>query len=368
MVIRTALLTMIMAIGCGQGHYDVGPVPQLPALKKPGDVGVVMNIDLTRPEVTKRHFEIAKGWAKFVRVSVGMDMEGEFPDAERNKFGRLRTLARECASRGLGMHVITGGVPNVLAEEWQKLGHVSGYKGKRYNEMPESWWPKYAAWQRRACQEIVEAYGPLAYRKVRFQLFNEPYDRGEDPAVTRLINFVIPRLTDEDGKIFGCELDGPSLWGNPDQMKKQIDMLHDLMERFPSTFGRIGRIPLNMYPPGRYYREADELTAFYIAGSKQMVDYARRALRGHEIYFSEFGVSRVWDSRPEVFGDQFDDVAAHSMLETLREMRKYVSEITIYQTLDTNIEVQKREGFGLQDASGNPMVNMDELRRIANKR
>lgn len=365
MVLRNSLLSAIMLVGCASWQPGDASTPQT-TLAKPGEVGVVMNIDLVDPKITERHWQAANGWAKFVRINIGMDMEGYTPDSTRPKYTRLKTLANECAKRGIGMHVILGGVPNKAAFDWQKMGAGPGFDGKKYSTMPRSWWPSYAAWQERAAHEVVKAYGKDAATKVRFQLFNEPYDRGEDDTVTKLLDFTMIRLLDPDGKIKGCPVDGPALWGQADQMKKQIVAWDALMAKFPDTLGRVDRIPLNCYPRGGTHRSEDDLRSAYVNNAREMYNFATDTFEGHRVYFAEFGVSRVWDSRPDVFGSRTSEIAGQVLLDTLAEVRKFVPQITIYQSIDTSLENQRREGCGLLDASGNPTVDFRTLRKIAN--
>jgi len=336
-------------------------------LAKPGDVGIVFNIDLVDPKITERHWQAAEGWAKFVRVGIGMDMEGYTPDANRPDYRRLKTLAKECARRGIGMHIILGGLPHRDANAWQNLAKIPSYRGQKYSDLPKEWANNYYTWQKRAALEVVKAYGPGATSKIRFQLFNEPYDRGEDEAVTKMLIEMMRRLPDASGKIHGCPVDGPTLWGQPAQMRKQITQWKDLMAKHPDTLGKVERIPLNVYPEGGTHRSLEDLRLAYVVNAKRMYDFATKTIPGRGVYFAEFGVSRVWDSRPDVFGARTNQIAGRVLLDTLAEMRKYIPQITIYQSQDTSLENQKREGSGLMDASGTPIVDFAELRRIANR-
>lgn len=363
-MLRSALYSVLTAFCLTQSG---GGSPEPPQLSKLGEVGGVMNIDLSDSGFYRRHWEAIEGWGKFIRVSVAMEIEGYRPDVNRLKFTRIKTLAADAARRNLGMHIILGTLPGKgEANEWHKaIASASGYEGKRYKEMPEAWWPSYAKWQEKACQEIVRAYGPNAKDKVRFQLFNEPYDRGEDAVATKLMNYCLYRLLDGNGKIEGCPVDGPSLWGPAPQMMKQIDMFADLMRNYPDTFGRVERIPMNVYAPPGVHRSTQELTESYIANAKSMYAYATRTFKGRGVYFSEFGVSRVWDVRPEIFGERSNDAASNVLINTLKEVRKFVPQITIYQTQESNLASQKREAFGLIDAYGKYTIDMEALRRAA---
>lgn len=324
-----------------------------------------MNIDLVDANVTRRHWEAIDGWGKFVRLSVAMEIEGYRPDVNKLKWKRLQTLASECSRRGLGMHIILGTLPpGGSHNEWHQLTRAPGYEGKRYKEIPEAWWQAYAQWQERAAREIVRAYGPNAKSKVRFQLFNEPYDRGEDAVATKLMNYCLIRLL-ENGKIEGCPVDGPTLWGPAPQMMRQIDMFADLIRNYPDTFGRVDRIPMNVYTTPRTYNTSEDLTAEYIRNAKSMYSYATKKFPGRGVYFSEFGISKVWDARPDIFGDRRNEVAAKCLIAVLKEMRQYVPQITIYQTQESNHASQKREAFGLIDADGKPTVDLAAFRRAA---
>lgn len=365
MVLRNSLLSALTLIGCMPMQANLGP--QLQPLPKLGEVGVVFNIDLVNPKITERHWQAADGWAKFIRVSIGMDMEGYTPDANRPQYTRLKTLARECAKRGMGMHIILGGVPGKGADAWQRLSPVPGYEGKKYSEIPKSWMSAYAAWQERAAQEVVKAYGSGATGKIRFQLFNEPYDRGQDDAATKLMDLIMIRMMDRNGKVLGCPVDGPALWGPAPQMKKQIANWKGIMKKYPDTLGRVDRIPLNLYPESGVHRSEDALRAAYIRNARTMYDHAASNLEGHGIYFAEFGVSRVWDSRPDVFGSKTKDIAGRVLLDTLEEMRKYVPAITIYQSIETSAQNSQNEACALIDWNGNPTVDFARLKRIANK-
>lgn len=362
MVLRNSLLSGVILISCTSWQNEG---PELAPLPKPGEVGIVFNIDLVDPKITARHWQAADGWAKYIRVSIGMDMEGYTPDANRPEYKRLKTLAKECARRGIGMHVILGGLPHRDANAWQNLTKEPNYQGQKYGDLPRAWLNNYLAWQDRAASEVVKAYGANAKNKIRFQLFNEPYDRGEDEAVTRMLNAVVTRVLGPDGKVHGCPLDGPALWGQAPQMRKQILLWKSLMQKYPDTLGRVDRIPLNVYPEGGTHRSLAELRSAYVRNAKTMYDFATKNF-SRPVYFAEFGVSRVWDSRPDVFGAKTNEIAGKVLLDTLGEMRKYVPQITLYQSQDTSIENQKREGSGLMDASGTPIVDFAELRRIAN--
>jgi hypothetical protein len=105
----------------------------------------------------------------------------------------------------------------------------------------------------------------------------------------------------------------------------------------------------------------------YIRNARSMYDFATKTFEGRRVYFAEFGVSRVWDSRPEVFGGKTVETAGRVLLDTLAEMRQYVPAITIYQSIDPSLEVEKREGCGLIDSSGDPTVDFFRLRQIANR-
>lgn len=335
------------------------------AVTAPMEMGAVMNIDMTSEATFRRHFEVAQPWASYVRVSVAMDQEGWKPDIEKLPFVRNRRLAQECRKRGWGMDVHLGGVPH--PEAWSALGKPrGGYSGQRLREMPREWWPKWADYQREAAKAIVEAYGPEAPNKIRFQLFNEPYDRGEDALADELMSFLVARIT-RKGKVFGCPLDGPSLWGKPDQMSRQMDRFAKLM-RSDLTLGQaIQKVPISMYPiaNARSERDPDLLAEEYVGEAQRTVREAETTL-GRPVYFSEAGVGRVYDVRYDIFGARTNELAERALIRTLQGFRRAgFQHVTLYQTKDDTEADARGYGYGLADRHGRLRVDLDALARIA---
>lgn len=320
-----------------------------------------MNIDLASEDRWKRNFKAADGWAKFVRISIGMESEGWDPDPKRCRYDRLRRLAKACASKGMGMLVTIGGLPSAVAgPAWSKLGLTYKYEGKKYAEMPSGWSRAYVRWQQTAVRNLIEAYGTNAKNRIRFICLNEPYGRGEDGVVDALIDRLLFGLLNKEGTIRGCPVDFPTIWGNLAQVKGQLAWLESRTRRYPKTFGRLRDIPINVYlPSARKTDSASELSDRLVAHGKLTVGWAKSLLPGHEVYFSEFGVSRVWDTH----GDT--GKAAEVLLMSLRRLVPFVSSIATYQAADPTEEDERVAGFGLINMAGAPTLDLAQLRRLS---
>lgn len=333
----------------------------------PMELGVVMNIDLRSEAAFRKHFEVADGWASFVRVSVAMDQEGWKPDIDKLPFTRNRRLAVECRERGLGMDVHLGGLPHI--ERWSALAKPKGsYSGQRYREMPREWWSRWADYQREAAKAIVEAYGPDASKKIRFQLFNEPYDRGEDDIADELMSYLVRRVTSRDGKVFGCPLDGPSLWGRPVQMSRQFERFAKLMLTDPTLGRAIQKVPISMYPVAnaRSERDPDLLVAEYVASAQETVREAQATMK-RSVYFSEMGVGRAYDVRQDIYGARTNELAEKALVGALGAFRALgFQHVTVYQTKDDTEADARGYGYGLADRFGRLRVDLRQLVRIAN--
>lgn len=328
------------------------------------ELGVVMNIDVRSEAMFKRHFEIASGWASYIRVGVAMDQEGWKPEIERLPFVRDRRLAVECRERGMGMDIILGGVP--VTDEWIKLGKPTNSGKRSYASMPRSWWERWADFQIAAAKAYVDAYGPTAPSKIRFQLFNEPYDRGEDAAVDQLIAYLIPRIV-KDGTIFGCPVDGPSLWGPQAQMDRQIDHFSKFMRDNPNIDRVIQKVPLSMYPTteGEAVHNVDAMVKQYVEKAKKTVRDSQVTLR-RPVYFSEVGVGRIYDVRPTVFGARTNELAEQGLIKALDAFRNAgFQHVTIYQTKDDTEEDASTRGYGLADRFGRLRVDLANLARLS---
>lgn len=329
-------------------------------------MGAVMNIDLASEDRWNRNFRAAEGWARYVRISIGMDNEGWDPDPNRCRYDRLKRLAKVCSAKGLGMHVTLGGMPGASAgPAWSTLGWTYDYQGKRYREMPSTWHRAYVKWHQRAIQELIRDYGPSASQKIRFICLNEPYARGEDGVVDSLINTLLKGLLAKDGKVKGCEVDFPTIWGSANQIRGQLEWLQSRTKLYPNTFGRLKRVPINVYLPESAARnDVNDMKASLVNHSKAALKHARQILEGHEPYFAEFGVSRAWDTPIEKWGTGANRAASDVLLGALEQVRPYVSAITVYQASDPTEEDERNAGFGLINMKGELMVDFDLLRRI----
>lgn len=339
-------------------------------LNGPGfQLGVVMNVDLQSESRFIRHFEIADGWADYIKVGTGIDQEGWKPDAGSLPLTRAKRLAQEARRRGMGMQVGLSGTPP-LTDEWRALERPgAGYRYGKYGQMPKSWWPKWVEYQRAAARAIVDVYGDEAPQKVRFELFNEPYDRGEDPSVDEFLAYVIPKLTDRQGKVYGCPLDGPTLWGQITQITNQVLHLSQLMKSKPEIFGRIQRIPLNVYPP-----YGDELTATGQSLPQGYEGFVRQVVRsvraetGHEPFISEMGISRVTDVDTTLLGARTNEIAGQYLVETLQRFRKLgIPAITIYQSMDGSAEDARKQSYGLADHTGRLRIDTVRLKGLGSR-
>ncbi len=337
----------------------LAPLPKM-------ELVVVMNIDLGSEAIFKSHFEVASGWASFVRVSSAIDQQGWKPDIERLTFLRSRRLAIECRQRGWGMHVHLGGTPHPA--EWSKaLGAPpKPYRPNRYASMPRSWWPQWVEFQRAAAKATVEAYGPNATQKIRFQLMNEPYGRGEDEVVDELIKYMVPRLVDSKGLLFGCPVDGPSIFGYPDDMNAQIRRFAALLKSDPILNRTIQRVPYSAYPLSTGDRNLDPEKV--VEGFVTYCEKIRRegeATFGRPIYFCEFGIGRAYDMPVSVFGARANQLADWALIETLDRLRRRgMTHATIYQTRDDNAEDERIKGYGLLDRFGRLRVDKSNFVRL----
>lgn len=330
------------------------------------ELGVNMNIDLASEAVFKSHFDVAQGWASFIRVSSAMDQQGWKPDIAGLSLLRSRRLAVECRARGWGMYVHLDGVPH--PDGWSKaLGPPEAkYTPNRYASMPRSWWPKWVEYQRAVARATVEAYGPNAPRKIRFQLLNEPYNRGEDEVVDDLIRYMVPRLVDKDGLIEGCPVDGPSLFGYPDQLASQINRFSALLKSDPLLNRVTQRIPYSAYPLSTAANSLDP--------EKVVSDFVSLCVRlkregestfGRPVYFCEFGVGTGYDMPVRVFGARANQLADWGLMESLDRLRRQgINMATIYQTRDYNEEDARLKGYGLLDRFGRRRFNTTNLVRL----
>lgn len=333
----------------------------------PMDLGVVMNIDLGSEAVFKSHFDVATGWASFIRVSTGMDQEGWKPDIAKLPLTRAKRLAQECAKRGWGMHVVLGGVPEPTMWSEALEPAPANYRRDRYGTMPRSWWPKWVEYQRAVARATVAAYGPGATSKIRFQLMNEPYARGEDDVVDELIAYLVPRITDRRGLVEGCPLDGPSLWGYPHELSPMMLRFRRLLDRYPDIDRAIQRVPFSAYPmsDGRPDLNPAQVTEDFAAHCESLVRRGT-ALFKRPIYFCEFGVGVAYDMPVSIFGARANELAERSMIEVLdRLRRKGITTVTIYQTRDTHEKEEREKGYGLLDRFGRPRFNTSNLVRLA---
>jgi len=330
------------------------------------ELGVVMNVDLTSEATFKRHFQIAEGWASYVRVSIGTDQQAWRPELERLTYERSRRLAIECRQRGWGMDVTFGGVP--VTDEWNVLGKPARKMlGKRYAEMPRSWWPRWAEFQKRSAKAIVDAYGPDAPKKIRFQTFNEPYSRGEDDLVDELLVYLIPRVVGRDGTVFGCALDGPTIWGHYGQIHDQMERFATLLANNPAIDKIIRKVPVSMYPTpdqaGLY--DPQLLVQQYLELASKVVRTGREVLE-RPVYFAEAGVGRVYDVLPSIYGARTNEVAEDALIASLEGFRRLgFQHVTVYQSKDHDERDAKTYGYGLADRFGRLRVDVTRLVRLA---
>ncbi|MEQ1932835.1 MAG: hypothetical protein ABL962_03000 [Fimbriimonadaceae bacterium] len=361
---RGILLASLFLFGCADRKTSDVSLEKLP---HKASMGAVMNIDLAIEDRWKRNFQGAEGWASYVRISIGIESEGWDPDPSQCRFDRLHRLAKACRAKGYGMVVTLGGLPTrTSASAWSKLGMVFNYQGKRYREMPDSWHRAYVKWHQRAIRELLQAYGPNAKQKVRFICLNEPYGRGEDGVVDKLIDVLLKGLLAKDGKVRGCEIDFPTIWGSDAQLKGQLEWLAGRTQLYPKTFGRLKRIPLNIYLPEIAARNSKEAMIQALSNhAKQSVASSRSILKGHEPYFGEFGVSRAWDTPSEKWGSDSARVASDVLLGALEEVRSYVSAISIYQAAEPTEDDELNSGFGLINMAGAPTVDLGRLRKLS---
>jgi hypothetical protein len=264
------------------------------------------------------------------------------------------------------MDVHFGGLPH--PDMWMALGKPAGpYSRHKYREMPREWWPRWADYQREAAKAIIEAYGPEATKKIRFQLFNEPYDRGEDEVVDELLSYLVPRITGRDGKVFGCPLDGPSMWGKPDQMSRQFNRFAKLL-RSDLTLGKaVQKVPISMYaiPNEKSARDPELLTTEYVAAAKRTINEAESTMN-RPVYFSEAGIGRAYDVRLDFFGARTNELAERALLKSLAGFGQLgIQHVTVYQTKDDTEADAKGYGYGLADRHGRLRVDLGALARIA---
>jgi hypothetical protein len=330
------------------------------------ELGVVMNIDLQSESVFKSHFDVAEGWASYIRVSSGIDQQGWRPDVEKLPLVRTKRLAFECAKRGWGMHVVLGGMPH--PERWSEtLGKPKGeYRYDRYGSMPKSWWASWVAYQKAAAKATVAAYGPGATSKIRFQLMNEPYARGEDDVVDELIRYAVPRLADGDGLVAGCPLDGPSLVSVPPG-ESLIDRFARLLKSDKLLDKVIKRVPFSSYPPTYGSRNVDVSRVIddYVAHCRNLLKLGEAELR-RPVYFSEVGVGVVREIPFSIFGSRTHELAERVLVESLDRLRREgVLQATIYQTRDHNQEDEQTRAYGLLDRFGRPRFDTLNLVRLA---
>jgi hypothetical protein len=233
--------------------------------------------------------------------------------------------------------------------------------------MPKAWWPKWAEFQRIAAKTVVETYGPDAPGKVRFQLFNEPYDRGEDATVDELMAYLVPRIVGRDGTVHGCPLDGPSLWGPPTQLNGQIDRFARFLKMNPDVNGVVRKVPMSMYPSSdeRGLRDSDELVRQYVSKAVATVKLGEKIL-GRPVYFSEVGVGRVYDVIPKLFGARTNELAEKALFASLHGFRANgLQHVTIYQTKDHDGSDAEVYGYGLADRQGRLRVDLSSLARLS---
>lgn len=328
------------------------------------ECGLVLNIGVPQDRLYPAHWKMAEGWTDFVRINIAMEQEGWFADPDQWKFERLQNLGRECAKRKLGVHLILGGLPPVGSQRWQKLAPAPGYQAKRYREMPREWWFAWVAWQKQGIRAFKKAYGFGAESKVRLQMPNEVFDRGEDDVIDRFFAFAIPLLYDGNGTVYGLPLDGPSLWGPRNQLTAQIMGLKRRMAQYPDVYASVREFPLNIYPPDdpMGHRDPERLTRLYVAYGLEMWRLAQREL-GRPAYFSEIGFSRVQDLRASYHGSRVNELANRCLLDTLRAFRAAgVPRITIYQSADTHAEEEAKNAYGLADSRGMPRISLMELK------